>query len=287
MPVAAPINLPYNSFMTKSEVVLQADGENSGDTAYELIKQAYGNKSIESPDLYRKDHNDVTHIIEATDSVVGHHFVFLAHRDLDHNKGVAYDRQRNEIKVYDSSDDKLKAYQGETMQYRWQFKVPHALELSRGFSHFFQIKAKNKSEDNSNGNDNQPILTITGTEQHKGKQLEIRHSTGYQPDGGKAIDTFLVKEDWSLLAGQWVDIFVEITYAEKGELKVHITRLSDKQVIVSLHETNIDMWRGNERTDFARPKWGIYRSLKDKSSLRADEEQVHFANISIKKGVLK
>lgn len=169
------------------------------------------------------------------------------------------------------------------MQYRWKFKVPQEMELSRGFSHFFQIKAKNKSEDNSNGNDNQPILTITGTEKKGGNQLEIRHSAGNQPDGNKAFDTLLVKEDWSLIAGEWIDIFVEITYAEEGEIKIYMTRLTDKKVVVNFHKNNIDMWRGNAATDFARPKWGIYRSLQQKSNLRAAEEQVYFADISIKK----
>jgi len=48
--------------------------------------------------------NATAHIIEETDSTVGPHFVFLAHRDEDFNKGVQSDRQRNEIKTYDKSD---------------------------------------------------------------------------------------------------------------------------------------------------------------------------------------
>ncbi|WP_348771956.1 hypothetical protein [Pseudoalteromonas sp. MMG006] len=46
------------------------------------------------------------------------------------------------------------------------------------------------------------------------------------------------------------------------------------------------MWRGFSDDDFARPKWGIYRSIVETGSLRGDEEQVRFADFVIKKGVL-
>ena len=44
------------------------------------------------------------------------------------------------------------------------------------------------------------------------------------------------------------------------------------------------MWRGFSDADFARPKWGIYRSIVETDSLRADEERVRFADFSITKG---
>jgi len=46
------------------------------------------------------------------------------------------------------------------------------------------------------------------------------------------------------------------------------------------------MWRGFSDDDFARPKWGIYRSIVETDSLRPEEEQVRFADFVIKKGVL-
>jgi hypothetical protein len=44
------------------------------------------------------------------------------------------------------------------------------------------------------------------------------------------------------------------------------------------------MWRGVKDNHFARPKWGIYRSMIETDSLRADEEQVRFADFVIRKG---
>ena len=273
-----------DNFVATSEVTLKADGENHGDTAYELIQEAFGKRAIEAPDLYRKDHRDVIHIHENTDDIVGHHFVFLAHRDLDKNKGVTADRQRNEIKAYDKSSEELKGYLGDTLQYRWKFKVTKNMELSRNFSHFFQLKAKNKSQDNANGNDDHPVITISGGQYKSGSnRFIISHSRGVQPGGSKAKVNYLYKGDWDVIAGEWLDVFVQASYAEQGEIKIYITRLRDKQVIVDIHKSNIDLWRGNATTDFVRPKWGIYRSLKDKNSLRAEEEKVYFSDFSIKK----
>jgi len=59
------------------------------------------------------------------------------------------------------------------------------------------------------------------------------------------------------------------------------------EVLVDFQEDNIDMWRGEHKSDFSRPKWGIYRSLKDKESLRSEEERARFADFSIRKGSIK
>ena len=68
-----------------------------------------------------------------------------------------------------------------------------------------------------------------------------------------------------------------------------LTRMSDGETIISLQDDNIDTWRGFEAADFVRPKWGIYRSIADDviDSLRADEERVHFADFTIRKGTLQ
>ena len=76
--------------------------------------------------------NATAHIIEETDSTVGPHFVFLAHRDEDFNKGVQSDRQRNEIKTYDKSDSAVLGFEGETMQFDWYVYV--SSDMWRGVS---------------------------------------------------------------------------------------------------------------------------------------------------------
>ncbi|MDQ9091440.1 VCBS domain-containing protein [Pseudoalteromonas haloplanktis] len=276
-------------FIAISEVVLKSDGVDQGADAYTLIENVFAKGSIESPDMYEGNHQGVLHIIEDTDTTVGSHFVFLAHRDDDQDKDSGpSDRQRNEIKAYDKSPDSTLAYKDETFQYSWKFKVSSELELTSKFSHFFQIKARNESNDNTNGNDDQPIITLSGAQKNStGNQLQVRYSAGFDESGkSTGLDKNLIETDWSLITDEWVEVFVQATFSENGQFAMTLTRLSDKQEIFNIHEQNIDMWRGFSEKDFARPKWGIYRSIVETDSLRADEEQVRFADFSIKKGTL-
>lgn len=278
-----------NNFIMGSQVTLQSDGVNTGLDAYSLIENVFAQGSIESPDMYNGNHQGVVHIIEDTDESVGDHFVFLAHRDEDQDKDKGpSDRQRNEIKGYDKSTAKVLAYQNETLQYSWKFKVSSELELTSKFSHFFQIKARNDNNDNTNGNDDQPIITLSGVQKNSiGNQLQVRYSAGFDENGDSTgLDKNLIETDWSLITDEWVEVFVQATFSEIGKFDMTITRLSDGEELVNISEQNIDMWRGFTNEDFARPKWGIYRSIVETESLRAEEEHVRFADFSIKKGTL-
>jgi VCBS repeat-containing protein len=278
-----------DDFLVTDETTLNADGVNSGLSAYALIETVFSEGAIESPDMYAGNHEGVTHIIEDTDSIVGNHFVFLAHRDedQDRDKGLT-DRQRNEIKAYDKSPAATLAFENETVQYSWKFKVSSELELTSKFSHFFQIKARNESNDNTNGNDDQPIITISGAQKNStGNQLQVRYSAGFDENGNSTgLDKNLIETDWSLITDEWVAVFVQATFSEEGKFDMTLTRLSDNEELFNISEQNIEMWRGFSGDDFARPKWGIYRSIVETDSLRAEEEQVRFADFVIKKGVL-
>lgn len=104
-----------SDFVASSEVSLESDGVNIGLDAYTLIENVFAQGAIEAPDIYAGNHQGVQHIIEDTDSIVGDHFVFLAHRDEDQDKDKGpSDRQRNEIKAYDKSPQETLAYKGDT-----------------------------------------------------------------------------------------------------------------------------------------------------------------------------
>ncbi|MGS0535102.1 VCBS domain-containing protein [Pseudoalteromonas sp. SaAl2] len=278
-----------SDFVASSEVSLESDGVNIGLDAYTLIENVFAQGAIEAPDIYAGNHQGVQHIIEDTDSIVGDHFVFLAHRDEDQDKDKGpSDRQRNEIKAYDKSPQETLAYKRDTFQYSWKFKVSSELELTSKFSHFFQIKARNTSNDNSNGNDDQPITTLSGAQKNStGNQLQVRYSAGFDENGNSTgLDKNLIETDWSLITDEWVKVFVQATFNEDGKFEMTLTRLSDNEEIFNINEQHIDMWRGFDDDDFARPKWGIYRSIVETDSLRAEEEQVRFADFVIKKGTL-
>ena len=261
-----------SSFVFSSQQVssLKADGPGQGLSAYELITAFAGQKPIESPDLFPQNHPNVPHIVEATDSVVGHHFVFLLHRDIDKDRDKYEkfsDRQRNEIKAYSQSDKALKGYEGETLSYRWKFKLEAEMSLSKNFSHFFQLK----SVDDGSG---MPILTISGRSYKGERWLGVSHAAVEK-------STILVKKPWDVMAGEWVEATFTVTYANAGSLRLSIKRLSDNETLMAYESNNIDMWRGTKAAHFVRPKWGIYRSLKTKEMLAHEEDSMRFADFEV------
>lgn len=251
--------------------ILNADGPDAGLDTYSLIRNFGGPNPIESPDFYPDNHPGVAHIFEDYDAKVGNHFVFTAHRDIDRDRDRydITDRQRNEIKTYASSEDAVKGYQNETMLFSWKFKIDKGLEVSRRFTHLFQLKAVG-------GNDSQPIITFTANERSLEDGMEIRHVSDLS-------GTLLARVGLDEVEGVWLRAQVRATFAEQGSLSVLLTRLSDGEVIFDLEESDLDMWRGVSSQHFVRPKWGIYRSLDDFENLRAEEEIVRFANFEIQK----
>ena len=248
---------------------LDADGDMVGLDAYDLIRDFGGPRSIESPDLYAVNHPDVRHIFEDTDAIVGNHFVFVIHRDIDIDRDRVdiTDRQRNEIKTYVKSEEAVKGFENETFIYRWKFRINESMEVSTRFSHFFQLKAVG-------GPDSQPILTISGAERSGEDGIEVRHSPLQE-------STVLGRTDWSSVTGEWLEAYCRVTFAESGDLRLIVTRLRDDAVIFDIDESGLDLWRGEDPSHFVRPKWGIYRSILDLENLRPEEEIVRFANFSV------
>jgi hypothetical protein len=258
------------TFSQPKTSILQADGPNQGLTAYELIKNFAGKKSIESPDLYPENHPEIQHIYEETDDSVGHHFVFLLHRDLDkdRDKYIKFsDRQRNEIKAYSGSASRLKGYEGDNLTYHWKFKLDPNMSLSKNFSHFFQLK----SVDNGIG---MPILTISGVNYKGDKWLGLSHAAVQK-------SSILLKTPWDDVSGVWLEAECKVTYSDSGSLMVKVKRVSDNKTIMAYESSNIDMWRGTKKEHFVRPKWGFYRSLKSKHMLGSEQDTIRFADFKI------
>ncbi|MBT8082801.1 MAG: hypothetical protein KJO56_10290 [Gammaproteobacteria bacterium] len=258
--------VPFTVLTTRT---LDADGDQVGLDAYDLIRDFGGPRPIEAPDLYPVNHPEVRHIYEDTDATVGNHFVFVIHRDIDIDRDRVdiTDRQRNEIKTYDKSDREVLGFENETFIYRWKFRINDAMEVSTRFSHFFQLKAVG-------GPDSHPILTISGAERGGEDGIEVRYSP-------LQADTILQRQNWSRVTGEWLEAYCRVTFAESGDLRLIVTRMRDDEVIIDIDEQGLDLWRGEDASHFVRPKWGIYRSILDWDNLRPDEESVRFANFSV------
>jgi hypothetical protein len=275
------------TFKPTHHLSLKLDGPNIGDDAYKIIQKALGDKAIEAPDIYTSNHSELKHIVEGVDAQVGPHLIFLAHRDDDHDrdKGVT-DRQRNEIKAYGGSRPGSLAYKGDVMQYRWKFKIDKDFGLSKSFTHFFQVKAKNSSKKRKkNGGDAYPVLTVSAVDLgEKGREFQLRYSTGLGPNGEKAVAHNIIREDLSRFTDIWVDVVVQVEFNDKGKLHFQAKNLETGERLAVFKSNNIDMWRGESKRDYSRPKWGIYRSLKHKDSLSNSEDKLRIADLSITKG---
>ncbi|AXT50475.1 fibronectin type III [Aquimarina sp. BL5] len=257
-------------FSAYSQVTLIADGP--GDT-YELItsKLAPGYKPIEAPGKKKGDcdnhssFND-THITEVFNQELQKNvFKFVIHVEEDNDRCKKFDRQRNEIKSYKSSPDNLKGVLGETVEYKWKFKLDKGFQPSKKFTHLHQLKAVGGFDKDM------PLITLTA---RKGSvdRLELRYSSGLDQNT-------LTYVALSAFKGKWVDVIETVTYEEKGKAKfsILIKDLKTGAKILEYNDDTLRMWK--TQADFIRPKWGIYRSLKHSSDLR--DEEILFADFSI------
>jgi hypothetical protein len=238
--------------VSNAAVLISADGP--GNT-YELIEgKGFG---MELPDCG----HPVRHVREVFDSTLNRNvFAMDIHVDswLDTDRcNGSTDRQRNEVKTAPGGGDTstLECAQGQTCYYRWKFKLDSGVQPSSSFFHIHQIKAQ------SGGDEGSPIFTIT---LRKGSpdQIQFIYTAG---SGGSGSGT---KAQTSLtpFKGVWVEAFVAHKASDSGFINASIKRLSDGATLISWNSGTIDTWRSGN--NYNRGKWGLYRSLNDKASLR-------------------
>jgi hypothetical protein len=145
-------------------VTINSDGLNSGKTALAIFQQYLGSDPIDGP-------TDSGHLYESTSSSVGNVFMFKAGTASDTAvlDGSNTDRQRIEVKAYNSSPSNVTATNGQTVTYKWQFRAmsPYPMPPTGNFHHIFQLKAQD-------GDDGAPILTFS----LDGGYLKFRHNSG-------------------------------------------------------------------------------------------------------------
>jgi hypothetical protein len=253
-----------------AQVTLNADGPGS---TYELINGvlAPGYDAVEHAECIHSSFG--RHIAEVFDTDLNQNvFEFYIHLTPDNDRCTSsMDRQRVEIKTYDQSPANLKGTIGETVTYKWKFKIPTGFKPSSGFTHIHQIKPVDGDEDN-------PLFTITLRKGTPNK-LEVNHYDATLPNN---VLTKLVNVNMSSFENTWVEATQTITVGANGKYSMMIKRVSDNFVLVNY--TNNDIVTIRPDNTFIRPKWGIYRSLSAPADLRDDA--IRFANFSIQEGVL-
>ena len=273
---------------TSSQVVLNADGP--GNT-YELINSVLANPGgdvIESPGLpaiqdVRKDNhssfnapNSSRHIDEIFDNTLGtgkNVFRFVIHVNEDNDRGIILttDRQRNEIKTYNNSPNNLKGVEGETVVYKWKFKLPVGFQSSSSFTHIHQLKSVDGLYEAT------PMNTLTtrkGTVSVPEDQLELRYAQ-------TSSQTTLKKTGLNKFKDDWVEVTETIKYGTAGTYSILINEANSGLELFRHPNIGASNAAINWQTgaSFVRPKWGIYRSLNSSTDLR--NEEVLFADFSI------
>ncbi len=247
--------IPATSF---SQTLLEADGP--GNT-YELINSvlAPGYDAVENPECAHPQFG--RHIAEVWDDDLKKNvFEFYIHVTPDNDRCINFDRQRVEIKSYESSPENLKGTVGETVIYKWWFKVPAGFQPSSSFTHIHQVKAVG-------GDDGDPIFTLTPRKGTPNKMELIHNNT-----------TKVAIMDLSNFEGKWVEATERIKIDPlHGSYSMTIKKVADGTSILSY--TNNDLMTIRPDNSFIRPKWGIYRSLNSPAILR--DEAMRFAGFSI------
>ncbi len=266
------------SIISNAQSILNADGPGS---TYELINNilAPGATSMETPDQCTSHPAFGRHIAEVWDATLNQYvFEFYIHvpptttvtaTTADNDRCVAFDRQRVEIKTYEASPDSLKGTLGETVSYKWRFRLPIGFLPSPNFTHIHQIKAVG-------GDDDSPLFTLTPRYSSSGNTLQLI----YVKDSTSGTTTYTTAPLTNFL-GVWVEVTERILIGTNGTYSVNVTRVSDGATLLTYNNSNIQTIRSSNT--FIRPKWGIYRSLTSPTYLRDDSLRI--ASISIYEGL--
>ena len=253
-----------------SEIKLQAD-LTSGKKAIPQVQVAFGKHSIESPETFKQNHQDFEHLVVEKDKEMDATFVFRIHRDKDGDRDKNWpkgeERQRNEIKGYQSSPKTLKALQGEVTRYHWYLKIDESFAITKNFCHFFQLKPVGGE------NSSDPLLTLSGSIFQGKPQLEIRL---WSKDGKRR----LFVTNWKDCKGKWLECECITKTGEKGFLRFSV-RSSDNAIRFAREIPSFATWQPDY--SFVRPKWGIYRSLANKEAIPNEEDDVRMTNFTIQK----
>lgn len=247
-----------------AQTLLETDG--SGNT-YELINSVFapnGGDAVESAECAHPEFG--RHIAEVWDDDLQKYvFEFYIHVAQDNDRCINFDRQRVEIKTYDASPDYLKGIPGETIVYKWRFKVPSGFKASSSFTHIHQIKAVGGDESN-------PLFTLTARKANPNK-LELNYYKSSEGGSQK-----LTQANLSLFENTWVECTERIKLDNlDGTYSIVIKKVSDGTTVLSYNNNKMLTYRSDNT--FIRPKWGIYRSLSTPSDLR--DESLRFDSFSI------
>ncbi|MEZ0070676.1 heparin lyase I family protein [Planotetraspora sp. GP83] len=161
------------------------------------------------------------------------------------------DRQRQEVKGMRSpaGGPYLEWKKGETWRLTYSMYIPASLKATTTFTHIMQMKMP--------GNDSSPILTTSLRRYGSTPKIELN----VENSGVVVGSTNLAP-----LQNKWIDVDFELKIGDAPNGSVHWVIRDGSTTVLDIKRGGLDTWL----SDRVRPKWGIYRSLGDKSGSLQD-----------------
>ena len=267
-----------NISVTYSQAILDANGPGKTYELIDSILAPISNPAEEAPDQTGGTHVAFgRHIAEVWDTTLKKYvFEFYIHALIDNDVSTLdTDRQRVEIKTYAPSPDSLKGNVGNLMTFKWMFRLPKDFKPSPNFTHIHQIKGVG-------GDDSDPIFTLSPVIVNGTPKLCVRYVADSVQSNSNNSFTLLTSANLSKFAGIWLQVTEVIKFdsTTAGTYAIKITKVGDTVALLKYNSNAIKTIRASNT--FARPKWGIYRSILSPSYLRDDS--LRLAHITIYKG---
>ncbi len=156
------------------------------------------------------------------------------------------DRQRNEVKGMRTNGNILTIDNGTTWRFTYSMFIPTSLKGTTSFTHIMQLKRP--------GQGTAPLMTMDLRRSGSSELIALRAWVS----GVDVASTNLVP-----LRGHWIDTEVTVTAGAGTAGKLHWKLVDGGKTIVDAERDGVNLWLG----DRLRPKWGIYRSVKDTADI--------------------
>jgi hypothetical protein len=175
----------------------------------------------------------------------GDHYKFTMNMNV---RDTSTDRQRNEVRGSVTNGHALNLLYGETWRFAYSMFIPDTLKSTTSFTHIMQMKEP--------GTGTGPIVTMSLRRYGTVQKIELVDAlTG----------TNIGNVDLEPLQNHWVDFDFQMKIGSTDGWIRWIVR-DGANTVIDTTKTGLNTWLG----DRVRPKWGIYRSLGDKSGSLQD-----------------
>jgi hypothetical protein len=165
-------------------------------------------------------------------------------------RDISTDRQRNEVRGMRVRDGRtITLLNGETWRFTYSMFIPDTLKATTTFTHIMQMKAPGTGSD--------PIIVTSLRRYGTVPKMELRAF-------GSNVTVGAV--DLEPLQNHWIDIEFEMRIGDAPDGWVRWVVRDGTTTVIDTTTTGVDTWL----FDRVRPKWGIYRSLRDTSGSLQD-----------------